>query len=1543
MSNFPSELDNDSNIPAINSNITEIGDITINALRDAVFNIEATLGINPQGSVNSVANRLNVSLNPDGSINSSALTSLGLVTLPITNSQIAPAAGIPESKLTLDFSTINLNNKINFLSDQVANANNFISVTGSKLQPHLDGEIYRHTLDQIDVASTSSLFLKNKFGLLRDNSNSYTLINDINNELITHELADGYFGAGQSVLTAHGMTLPFGFAHVASSVFINTSRFNTIPQTINDLQQFSDYIDGVNLLLLGSRIQTLYQNGIPRSSRSAGIINTNFGQPIVPITNGTAYLLFGDSSSPVDNIDHGDDLVEFLPDSSLITNNSFDGMFALVNAGDTVVINYGSFSVSALIKEKKYSVDLSGNKRYVVRIDSKNLAAQSVSLSVNRSLVNTNKYGVLALGQANSPLTGVLPSLIAGNPGSAEVLGLGFNPNSIDSTHYNLYITAYPNGNPTNGIFNLPAIDISGNKGLTPGTYTLDSVVLATNNAFRSPGFNNRFLAYSYQGEFGIMATDGINNFSFSVINGTVDQTTGLYNQTVSNLLFPNNVIGVPGFDNVDPLGFSFNGSGISSPQYQGSSFGSSLASQNPTRLFVPLTRNFYYVNGNENANFAQSPQTTLDGYGNGFWESTIIQKNIIPGVRVEVVYQVNLDLSSTNLQVGKTLTAIGGTTTDSGRFVISNIVFNNCCGTANPTTNITVYDAIQSATGVTPFASSPIGTPVNLYFSPDSIGFNIENASDDTTVSPFKRHMEIYVDQNGNTFSHERARMSANVAGTTLIVNTINLFGDAPLTNNLNLVKVSPKLRGFVSGTVTKINLQITSYNIKTGIFQGFLCSFDGSTISNQGATVVGKKGNVVRFYDQTNIDYIDVAFDLNANIPAIVFNQSIDIQLFPTLSLDDEVLLIGTTQVNDQNFSTSYLRDARQFGNTSEKQFSTSALDFIAAPTKLLQENGVIRGFDLISATSGNDTSASGVVVLNGGVAIVNGKIIQLNNEQVEIPPLIEVLYPSFSTQETTITWFVCVNDKAELVLVASTDFDPSNTIYSVAGLDETRIFYVSNPNNSITNNYPIRGTYFSDLVLSQTDLVPVAIINSTSTGGSPFDFTTINSSSDCRRFIGNGNGGLVNPLVFGTNSNFQSYPSLISWLTQLNTLNSAVNLRNQIGSNVIIKESFSLLASITFPNFLNRVVFKGDGGNLTSIIFNFGNNTTLKQLTLAPSSSLTVGNNGSINGCSITSGSITLGTNSTITNSSITTSSNITLGANSVIDNSSIISNGILILGTGAIARNNTITRSSTSGSNMLNLLGTANIFENVFVRGANTISHYIDNTTSNTNVVVINNSFDSTTVDGSVENLTLNMVPGTTYKENINQIGYATAFLLDMNRTILTGDDIAPQVGSGIIAQLTAATTSGGTSSVLIYGSLNKYLPTEVKLLNAVIGVNGLTPSSNYDTTGATEFVFEISTDFPSIFNPSSPAGSLADNISFSTPISAAVSSNNFTLTSGNVAAFIAATQYLSANLSPLNSNYDLYTNLEFNILVTIKAASSHVAQVVFSPLIIKYKW
>ena len=976
MSNFPSNYDNDVTLPFVNNNLTEIGSEAINAVRDAVFNIEQYIGLSANGTKNTIADRLNISLNPDGTIKPSAIASLGLITLPITDSQISNNAQINESKLKLDYKTSDLYNYIFDLSRDVNTSLNWISGTGVKLDPHLLGFIFRHTLNQIDVTQDINLYLKNRFSLDRDNSNSFTLIDDLNNELLHHQFADGSGTSNQNIITLNGSSFSDRYAHTASGIHLNTIRFESIPQTLTDVQSLAEYLDSASLLI-DTIIKNLYSNGISRASRSSillsdgyGKLIDGYGQAIIPPTTVITYLLNnGVSTIPIDDINSGDDIIEFKPSQADIDSNAFDAKFQLIKIGDILRVNYGTVETQFLIKEKKY-IQSNGSKKNIVRINGKNFAYKTdAKAQVNKPLFNKNKYGVLALSAVNNDFN-EKPSLLAISPRSASVIGLGFNPEVLDENHYLLYLALYPNGNPDDGYKMLPGIDVTGNQGTTPGRYSLSTVVDATNESFRKQGYNYRFAAFEYNGEFGIALADSYNNASFSILNMILD-SSGRPDQNATQINLPNNIIAefsVGNYLKSDALGLGQSSANYASPPYK-NQFDTAEAALYPTKIFVPLRKNNFYVDGIELEKFPLEFGQKRDLYGDGYWEATVTNINVIPNQRIEISYTIEEDLFNTgygncNLDVGKTIVV---QTTDpitkiinSGRYIIKSI--SSGCG-VTAYTQITVYDGIHGNGSIFPSQPDQIigfGDSVRIYFNSDSISFNNENSSDSATIGPFKRNFEVYADKFSKIFTHERARINIKQDNSTILVNNIiPLYTNSEL-KNLNIVRVSPKLRGYQYGFVNKISLKINEITSQ-GIFNGFLCTYDGINYSNKGPITVGKIGEVTRFYDESNIDYIDILFDLGTTLN-ILTNQLIDFQLFPSLSQDDEIMLIGTCQLNDLSKKITHLTDKRQFGNISEKDLSSSALNLISLGERLLHANGVIKGFDLESTINNIQRTITG-----------------------------------------------------------------------------------------------------------------------------------------------------------------------------------------------------------------------------------------------------------------------------------------------------------------------------------------------------------------------------------------------------------------------------------------------------------------------------------------------------------------------------------------------------------------------------------------------------
>ncbi len=1131
MSNYPTKIDTDLELPYTADNITEVGADNINAVRDAVFALETTLGVNPQGSAGTVVNRLDAFTNPDGTPKLSVLLEAGLVALPITNSQIAETAAIQENKLQLQFGTRFLFNLIKDLAKDVNTSLSYINTTGVKLNPHLAGANFRHILSHIDIG-TSADYLKNKFSQDRDNTNSLTALTDLNNDFVDHQKTDGS-GTSVDVITNGGEVYPSTYGHTASGIFVDTQNYTFLPQTLNDVQSFINYLDQNNLFITGTRNRTLFSNGISRSSRSVELTSENSGQSVIPFTPATTFLLNGNiSGPPVDNIFNGDDVIELSPLSN--DGYSFSSKFNLISVGDIATINYGSVQTTAPVIEKKLLTDTLGANKYYIRINAKNLEHTTAAIvKIDKSVFNNDKYGVLTLSEVNNDFN-ELPSLVVSSPRGAQALGVNFNPDLIDGTHYSLYLQLYPNGD-LNAVTNFALLDVSGNEGATPGAYTLDSVVDALNTQLRKPGFNGRFVAYKYQGQFGIMLADSYNNTSFSIVGGVVNQTTGQYDQTLSNSSYPNNVI--DNFNQKDALGLGIFNANIASPPYT-ANYQSEEAAKLPTKIIIPLKRNTYYVDGSESDQFANYDYylQSKDSFGNYYWNATITERVPVPG-RIETTYTVNLDLSSSGLKNGKTLVVqqgISGTVFDFGRFIIKDIQFNNC-NTDTATTKITVYDSVHLI-GSSPYLNSLVGTNVKLYFGDDSVSFDIQNAGDNLSVSSVKRHFEIFIDKNGHTFSQERARLNNTASNITLNVNpSVVLYGTSE-TSFLNVYSVSSKLKGYDFFGFNKLTLHFNSYDSSTGLFDGYVCKFDGTTYTNIGPTCSGKKGEKTRFYNETGIDYLDVLFNLNDAIPSFT-DKNIDVQLYSSLKNNEEYAVLGTCQVNQTGSSKKleYLIDERQFGNISEKHLSTSALDYISAGDRALHQNGVIRGFEVGTPTNEKFS-------IKGGSALVNGKVLNINNTIISAPILREYYN---STEYQKINWLLCVNSKAEFDFIALTDYDANSPeTPSVSN----RIFTAFNPLNSLT--YKIESKSFEDIVNTRDDLAPLYIVTTVVTGTTtPTVATTL---ADVRKNLYKEDSSYI-PTISDKKGNFFNLQAILNYIKYSNYLSSfnIAGTFNNVGS--------------------------------------------------------------------------------------------------------------------------------------------------------------------------------------------------------------------------------------------------------------------------------------------------------------------------------------------------------------------------------------------------------
>lgn len=1153
MSNYPYILDDDTTILRVDDNISEISGENFNQVRDAIFKIEEELGIKPAGSMDNLNEFLDVSHNDDGTIKASALASVGLVTLPIDNAQVGAHAGILESKLALDYSTSSL---YTLIAGNITSINTLTDTTSgltTTLNLHMGGGPTRHFASHIDMDVP-----------LPGTTTVEDALHSIDTELTDHETNTG--------------------AHDASNISVDTSGFVEISAYATDVQAALGELDSLEGGKLVDHRATMHSAGVPVDARSQalqkigenGQIDTaadGYGETVVSSRAVQAYVASTTGTAPVDSVTAGDNIVRFIPPVDAIQRRVLDAEFCQVVPGDILRINYGGFEGQYVVESVRY---VPGSE-YYVRLDSNNLLNTATAFArIDRPVFDSNIYGVAIAAPSNATPVGHFPgffsSVTLADPRCASVLGIGFDPKQIDEEHYKLYLQIYPTGNPLDDVVTLPYIDVSGNAGATPGKYTLDSVVLATNNAFRAAGYNFRFVAFQYTGNFGIALSDPFNGAAFSIISG--DWSSG----SAAEGSYTENVIGDSNPDGkaFDALGLGYNSSGWASPAYRNSYLNNTDA-QRPTKIIMPRKERYYISNGTPR-DYLRSSVGVYDGY----YDANITQR-VETVYGVETTYTISGKLDTEGLLPGKTITVLPTIelsdplylTADYGRFIIKTITYQDCPG-FDPLTVITVINGIHG-TGdpLSPSSDATFPYEVRIHLGNDTVGFNLNHMIDGTTPAPFDYHRfyEIYVDQNAKTFSHERARMPIQASS-----------GDYLGTSNWHINYVSPKLRGYLeSSTLNKyVRLKVLTYDTTSGEFTVQLGQRTnppvGVTVLNPGETVTARKNVPFKVYDETGNDYIELEVtEETTSASTINDNSIVDIEVFPTLALNDERLLLAVCELNwdpDDNLLVDRVRDVRPVGSVSELDFTQSAKQFITSGDRALHANGVVRDLGYV----GVSTTDPAALLFNGGIALVNGTIVNVNNGKVVIPELVENGGGSGSTVE----WIICINESGSFVA------HPLTTT-------KQHFFAQAGTGGMGEIPYFIPSVTFAEVVNERKDLVPLLTLTATITS------VAISNETDVRRFVADESNNIS--LVWAeddskSSASFRSAEALMAWATKLTDGSIYSKSRIIVRGNITLDSSLDLRA---VPN----LTLEGEGPGTAKITVNgnnglfIGSNATIKNL--------------------------------------------------------------------------------------------------------------------------------------------------------------------------------------------------------------------------------------------------------------------------------------------------------------------------------------------------------
>ena len=302
---FPEKIDSSKELPIVRNNITEINAELLNSLRDAIIQIEKTLGINPQGS-STVSERISGIIDTYGSLKKEALDKAGVIYGPIINDNISKLAGIDESKLKLDFPTKVLQTEFSLVKEEMDRFVETLNEVSAKLSSHLNANASsRHNSKNIYVLETSAAE-SNQATTSYPGGSLYDFINEFYNSHVNFS----------------GVTTQDNRVHNASQIYYDNSNTSTEITSVNVQGALDDLAKRESNSVKTNSFAT-NSNGIIRHFKAIDILNDVNGKLIVNnatvsyFANNTSIqsIVFSSPQTPLYDIEKFD---------ILILNNSSD-------------------------------------------------------------------------------------------------------------------------------------------------------------------------------------------------------------------------------------------------------------------------------------------------------------------------------------------------------------------------------------------------------------------------------------------------------------------------------------------------------------------------------------------------------------------------------------------------------------------------------------------------------------------------------------------------------------------------------------------------------------------------------------------------------------------------------------------------------------------------------------------------------------------------------------------------------------------------------------------------------------------------------------------------------------------------------------------------------------------------------------------------------------------------------------------------------------------------------------------------------------------
>ncbi len=489
MSQFPDNLDTDADLPYISNNITEIGAEAINAIREAIFAIEATLGRNAQGSESSLASRLDAVLNPDGTFKAAALIAAGLIALPITNEMVGDSAAIAESKLDLEHSTQSLYNQIISNDIDIAALQAAINGILANFLAHISGSSFQHDGFQILLDS--------------DYPNSVppaaAPLTSISLGDAFYELKNEYFDHIDSEKVG---------AHNAASIALDTSALEVL--TSENLQDAIEELEGISGTFLIDHRDDLHANGFSNFANYRDGYGLN--RQILPDTRGDTVEVYISTDRRT---------IEFTG----YTIGSYN-----VNPGDVVVINTPTSAAG------RYTIDSIGARS---AIGSKPALTSSQLYLAEHIQYDGYAEAAIFSPSSISTLKGNMAptihqsdirvdSIQVARPNAAKILSLGINPRFITSSDtLGIEVGVGPGLSRT---IQVDSLDLDRDLA-TSVPPTIDTVVQRINHVFQNRSDGNAFPAAAYRvGDELLLSHNWSGSDDYYIKVTSTDSTqTGLY------------------------------------------------------------------------------------------------------------------------------------------------------------------------------------------------------------------------------------------------------------------------------------------------------------------------------------------------------------------------------------------------------------------------------------------------------------------------------------------------------------------------------------------------------------------------------------------------------------------------------------------------------------------------------------------------------------------------------------------------------------------------------------------------------------------------------------------------------------------------------------------------------------------------------------------------------------------------------------------------------------------------------------------------------